>query len=256
MAWLKIGDIAFDADLVVFDKDGTLIEFEYAWGRQTVVGVEQLTTAVQGDDTLRMDLYRSLGYDIQSQRTMRTGPLATASLAKIYTIAAIVLYQHGFDWDEAEAVVESAFKGAMDAIPLKELVRPVTDVKDLVSALRRASVRIAVVTVDNRVATQETMALIDIEDQIDFLSCGDDPIALKPAPDAVLTACDQLSVEPARTLVVGDTVADMLMAENAGAGCRAGVLTGIGSRDSLIAHADVVLDSIARIRVSSAGRVT
>jgi len=49
---------------------------------------------------------------------------------------------------------------------------------------------------------------------------------------------------------VGDTVTDMLMAERAGVGCRAAVLTGAGTRDSLVIDADVVLNSVAQIRVS------
>jgi len=80
MAWLSVGPLLFDAELVVFDKDGTLIDFEYAWGRQTVAAVERLVAAVKGENRLRDDLYRSLGYDPQTHRTAGTGPLATASI--------------------------------------------------------------------------------------------------------------------------------------------------------------------------------
>ncbi|GAB4533348.1 MAG: HAD family hydrolase [Anaerolineae bacterium] len=250
MSWLHVGPEAFDADLVVFDKDGTLIDFEYAWGRQVVAGVERLLTAVGGSNTLRQDLYRSLGYDAQTGRTDGTGPLAMASMEKLYTIAAAVLYQHGFTWDEAEAHVGNYFEAGMASIPLREVVRPVANVKALLAGLQGANVRVAVVTTDDRLPTQETMALLGIEGLVDFLACGDDPIPLKPAPDAVLQACAHLGIEPARTLVVGDTVTDMLMAARAGAGCRAAVLTGAGSRDSLVAYTNLVLNSVAQIRVS------
>jgi HAD superfamily hydrolase (TIGR01509 family) len=250
MTWLWLGPITFDVGLVIFDKDGTLIDFDYAWGRQTVAGVERLVTALEAGDTLRRDLYRSLGYDPQAGCTDGAGPLATAPMEKLYTIAAAVLYQHGFGWDEAEAHVENLLKAEMAAIPLSELVRPAADVKTLLSELRAADVRVAVVTTDDRSPTQQTLALLGIENQVDFLACGDDQIRLKPAPDAVLTACAHLGVEPAHTLVVGDTVTDMLMAERARSGCRAAVLTGAGDRDSLAAHADVVLNSIAEISVA------
>ena len=250
MARLSLGPISFDADLVIFDKDGTLIDFEYAWGRQTVAGVERLVAGVRGDVALRRDLYRSIGYDPQAGRTDGTGPLATAPMDKVHTIAAAVLYQHGFGWDEAEAHVENLLKAEIAAIPLSELVRPTADVKPLLGELRGARVHVAVVTTDDRAPTQQTMAFLGIENLVEFLACGNDPIRLKPAPDAVLNACAQLGVEPARTLVVGDTITDMLMAERAGAGCRAAVLTGAGRRDSLSAHADVVLNSIAEICVA------
>jgi phosphoglycolate phosphatase len=253
MTWLNLGSVPFDADLAIFDKDGTLIDFEYAWGQQTVAGVERLVAAVGGGDALRRDLYRSLGYDPQAGHTDGTGPLATASMVKLSTIVATVLYQHGMGWDGAEAHVKNSFEAGMAAIPLRELVRPAADVKALVNDLRRVNVRVAVVTTDDRSPTQETMALLGIEDQVDFLACGDDPIPTKPAPDAVLKVCAELGVEPGRTLVVGDTLTDMVMAERARAGCRAAVLTGVGTRDSLTPHADVVLNSIAEIYISKRG---
>jgi len=250
LAWLSVGHLPFRADLVIFDKDGTLIDFEYAWGQQTIAGVERLVAAVDGSDILRWDLYRSLGYDPRFRRTAGTGPLATASTAQLYTIAATVLYQHGLGWNEAEAQVKNSFEAVMATTPLSEFVRPVADVKSLVNELRKAKVRIAIVTSDDRSITMEMMTLLGIEDKLDFLACGDDEIPLKPAPDAVLSACAQLGVDPARVVVVGDTVTDMVMAERAGVGCRAAVLTGAGSRDSLAAHADVVLGSIAEIHVT------
>lgn len=250
MTRLSVGSASFDADLVIFDKDGTLIDFERAWSQPTVAGINHLIAAVGGDEALRRDLYRSMGYDPQTGHTDGTGPLATAPTAKLYTIVATVLYQHGFGWDEAEAYVKNSLESVMTTIPLRQLVHPVTDLKSLLSDLHEANVRVAIITTDDRSATQETMALLGIEDQVDFLACGDDQIPLKPAPDAVLNACTHLGVELARTLVVGDTVTDMVMAERAGVGCRAAVLTGAGSRDSLVAHADVVLSSIAEIRVS------
>jgi phosphoglycolate phosphatase len=253
MTWLRLGPKTFDAGLVIFDKDGTLIDFDYAWGRLTVVGVERLVSALEGGDALRHDLYRSLGFDPRTGRTDGTGPLATAPMEKLYTVAAAVLYQHGFGWDDAEAHVENLFKTEMTAVSLSELVRPVADVQSLLSQLRAADVRIAVVTTDDRSPTQQTLALLGIENQVEYLACGDDPIRLKPAPDAVLAACAHLEVAPAHTLLVGDTVTDMLMAERAGAGCRAAVLTGAGDRDSLAVHADVVLNSIADIHIAPPG---
>jgi phosphoglycolate phosphatase len=250
MTWLNLGSIFFDADLAIFDKDGTLIDFEHAWGQQTVAGVERLVAALQGSDALRRDIYLSLGYDPQTRRTEGAGPLATAATAKLSTIVATVLYQHGLGWDEAEEHVKNSFEAGMAAIPLRELVRPVADVKALLSDLHKADVRVAVVTTDDRASTRAMMALLGIEDQLDFLACGDDQIPAKPAPDAILKACTHLGVEPGRTLLVGDTVTDMVMAERAGAGCRAAVLTGVGGRDALAAHADVVLTSIAEISVA------
>jgi beta-phosphoglucomutase-like phosphatase (HAD superfamily) len=46
MARLQIGPVPFDAGLVAFDKDGTLIDFEFMWGRLAATWVEHLAAAI------------------------------------------------------------------------------------------------------------------------------------------------------------------------------------------------------------------
>jgi phosphoglycolate phosphatase-like HAD superfamily hydrolase len=65
----------------------------------------------------------------------------------------------------------------------------------------------------------------------------------------LLAACEKLDVAPSRTAVVGDTVADLLMAQRADAGFEAAVLTGAGDPTQLRVHARVVLASIDEIAV-------
>ena len=61
-------DASFDADLVAFDKDGTLIDFEFMWGRLAVAWVKRLSKHMDLRG-LEQDLYGSLGYDPQRHRT-------------------------------------------------------------------------------------------------------------------------------------------------------------------------------------------
>ena len=245
MALLKIASLPFDADLVAFDKDGTLIDFEFMWGRLTVAWVNRLTA----DEALRQELYRFLGYDVQQQRTEPQSPLAIATTGQILIIAAAVLYGHGIPWPEAEERAQSAFRQAAADLPLADLIRPTGDVAGLMEQLREASVRVAVITTDHRAETEETLRILGIAHLVDLLICGDDDLPPKPAPDTLLLTCDKLGVKPARVVVVGDTVADLLMAQRAGAGLRVAVLTGAGDPALLAAHADVVLRSIDEIAV-------
>jgi hypothetical protein len=50
-------------------------------------------------------------------------------------------------------------------------------------------------------------------------------------------------------------MADLLMAERAGAGFRAAVMTGVGDPEQLQAHSDVLLDSIDEMAIVRARRV-
>jgi len=250
MAKLWLDNEAVDTDLVVFDKDGTLIDFELYWGQRTRRCGERLIERVGGDDALRTALFSSLGFTTTGQ-TADDGPLATATMPKIYTVATVVLYQHGIGWDDAEAHVRAAFALCMGATPTAGLVRTLSDVPDLFRCLNRAGVKIAIVTSDDHTTAVETLALLGVSDLVSVVVGGDDGIPMKPAPDAFLHVCEQLSVSPARAVMVGDTVADLMMAGRAGAGVRLAVLSGVGSRDELAPHADLIAASIDDIQIAS-----
>jgi phosphoglycolate phosphatase-like HAD superfamily hydrolase len=239
--------VSFDAGLVVFDKDGTLIDLESMWGRLAVTWVERLT-ADAGDESLRRDLYCALGYDAQRQRTRPQSPLAIATVQQLRTIAASVLYRYGTPWTDAEDRTRSAFAAHAD-LPLADLIQPAGDAAGLLGRLQAAGVRVGVITTDQRAETEETLCIMGIAHLVDHVVCGDDGLPWKPDPDTLLVTCEQLGVEPARTAVVGDTAADLLMAQRAGAGLGVAVLTGAGEREQLEAYADVVVGSIDEIVV-------
>jgi HAD superfamily hydrolase (TIGR01509 family) len=247
MARIMAGGQEFDSDLVAFDKDGTLIAFDVMWGRLAEAWVE----AVAGDDqALAEDLYHSLGYDRGRRRTLPQSPLSIATTGQLQALVAGGLYRHGLSWPEAEDRTRLAFQKAEQDLPLTDLVHSAGDVGGLFARLRAAGIRLAVVTTDHRAETQETMRLLGIEELVDLLVCGDDGLPSKPAPDMLLAACEGLGIEPGRTVVVGDTLGDLLMAQRAGAGLRVAVLTGAGDPQMLARDADVVLQSIDGIDVA------
>jgi phosphoglycolate phosphatase len=247
MARVQFGAVPFDAGLVAFDKDGTLLDFEVMWGRLARTWVEHLAAAA-GDEELRPDLYRCLGYDLPRERTLPQSPLAIATTGQLLAIVAGTLYRHGIAWPEAEDRAREAFEvGAQ--LPLAGLVRPTGDVAGLFQRLRNSGVRVAVVTTDYRAPTEEALHLLGVAHLVDALVCDDDGLPSKPAPDLLLAACHAAGVEPARTAAVGDTLADLLMARRAGAGLRVAVLSGAGDVEQLSAEADVVLPSIDGITV-------
>jgi phosphoglycolate phosphatase len=247
MALVLFGSLPFDAELVAFDKDGTLIDFDFMWVRLAETWVKYLTPN-PGDIELRQELYRSMGYDPQRQWTDPLSPMAMATTDQCQTILAAVLYRFGLPWPEAQDRARRAMQAGAE-LPLPSLVRPAGNVAGLVEQLKRAGARVAVVTTDLRDVTVETLHMLGIAHLVDHLVCGDDGLPSKPAPDTLLATFRQLGVEATRTAMVGDTVADLLMAQRAGAGLRVAVLTGAGERAVLSDLADVVLQSVDEIVV-------
>lgn len=244
---MQFGDREFGADWVAFDKDGTLLDFEWMWGRLAEAWVERLAGAA-GQETLRQELFRSMGYDPGRRRTEPQSPLAIATTTQLQTIVAVTLYRQGLSWPEAEDLARLAFETGQE-LPLASLIRPAGDVAGLLARLQGAGVRVAVVTTDLRADTQETLRLLGADHLVDVLVCGDDGLPSKPAPDMLLAAAQGVGLDPAQCAVVGDTLGDLWMAGRAGAGLKVAVLTGAGDPALLAQHADVVLGSIDEILV-------
>jgi phosphoglycolate phosphatase-like HAD superfamily hydrolase len=239
---VHFGDRPFDADWIAFDKDGTLLAFEVMWGRLAEAWVDRLTGEA-GQETLRQELYHSLGYDPIQRRTKPQSPLAIATTGELQTIVAVTLFREGMPWPDALERARLAFE-AGDELPLVDLVQPAGDVAGLFAQLQDAGVQVAIVTTDSRSDTEETLRLLGVDHLVDHLVCGDDGLPSKPAPHMLLAAGQGLGQDPGRCAVVGDTLGDLRMAQQAGAGLKVAVLTGAGDPTLLTEHADVVLESI------------
>ena len=234
-------------DLVVFDKDGTIIGFGEMWSGWAVVLAEALTAAT--GRPVAEPLYAMLGFDPATGAVTPGGGLAATPMARLRDRTREVLLASGVSEADAERALETAWH-APDPVGL---ARPLTDLHALFDRLRDGGLRIAVATTDDREPTERTLAALGLAGRIDATVCADDGIAVKPAPDMVLHLCAMLGIAPARTAVVGDTAADLRMARAAGAGLTLGVLSGVGGRADLEPLADAVIASVEELQAGVAG---
>jgi len=228
-------------DLVVFDKDGTLIDFQFMWRGWLAMLTERLER--ETGLVLGADLHALMGLDPATDAILPHGLLAATPMARIREHLVDFLVGRGQAPEAAEHAVAAAWAPPDPVL----LARPFTDLVALFTDLRRSGRRLAIATSDDRLPTERTLDALGIAGLIDGLACADDGRPSKPAPDAVLALCAVLGVPPARTAVVGDAPADLRMGRAAGAGLVIGVLTGVGDRASLDVLADVVLESVAEL---------
>ena len=230
-----------DIDLLVFDKDGTLIEFHLMWGGW----VDRLAARLEATTglALRDGLYALLGVDAATGVVHAHGLLAATPMSRIREAVEAFVADAGAGPERAEAAVDAAW----DAPDPVALARPVTELGPLLARLRERVGLFAVATSDDRDPTLRTLAALGIEREFADLACADDGIPNKPAPDPVLRLCERLGVPPARTAVVGDSPADLRMGRAAGVARTIAVLTGVGDVETLEPLADVVLPSIAEL---------
>jgi phosphoglycolate phosphatase len=229
-------------DLVVFDKDGTLIDFHAMWSAWPEALASGLEAATGRD--LRGHLFAALGYDEMTERAVASGYLAATPMARIRDATRDILLGAGLPPAQADAALESAWH-APDPV---ESATAITDLVDLFAALRSNGRHVAVATSDDRAPTLRTLAAFGVDGLVEVALAADDGLPVEPAPDMVLAICERLAIPPARTAVVGDSAADLAMGRAAGVGRCIGVRSGVGTDDDLAPLADVMLASIAELR--------
>lgn len=230
--------------LAVFDKDGTLIDFDAMWGGWVQDLSERLR--VELGTPIGTELHRAIGFDPATGRAVASGPLAAMPMTAIRHLVERVVVSTGRGGEDAEAIVSRCWHPP-DPV---SLAHPLADLPALFARLRARGTRIAVATADDRAPTEATLAALGVSALVDVLACADDGRPIKPSPSMVLDVCRRTDVEPARTALVGDAPADLKMGRAAGVGLRVGVLSGVGTTRDLAPLADVLIASIAALHIA------
>jgi phosphoglycolate phosphatase len=246
---LQIANLRIAPRLVVFDKDGTLISFDTMWRSWFDRLLHALAAETELSEKTRQGFAETLGYSLATGMWDPLGPLTLASTREVNILMAGALYRYqGKTWDEALALVNRAEQRARLALP-SDLAQPIGDVRALLQQLVDHGILVALATTDSRASTVRTLENLGIAAYFATIVCGDDGLPLKPAPDMAFEICDQLGVSPRQAVMVGDTVADMTMARQAGFGWAVAVTSGALRAEMLAPYADLVIPNIHAIRV-------
>ena len=96
---------------------------------------------------------------------------------------------------------------------------------ELVRAVHRAGVPIAVVTSALRTWVDEALEFVGVADLVSVVVSAEDVSAGKPDPAGYLAACERLGVDPATVVAFEDSVSGVTAAASAGIARVVGVLT-------------------------------
>jgi len=229
--------------LVVFDKDGTLIDFQMMWGSWTEQFAWRLEMASK--QPLREALFDALGYDYIRRRVHSGGALCCTPMRNLRTLGENVLKESALKLSqkEAEDMVTSIWQ-MPDPV---STARPLADLPRLFASLRAMNMKIAVCTTDDHGAAVNTLKALNVDHLVDVVVGGDDPIPPKPSPEQLYHICFKCGVSPHDTIMVGDTSTDMKLGLAAGAGLSVGVLDGASSIPDLAQYADVLIPSVSKL---------
>lgn len=219
---------------ILFDKDGTLIDFEATWGP---VNQRIGLLAARGDAELACAILDRCGVDPLTGKTRPESPLAIAAANEI----ADALIEAGSLLTKME-LMEGLHRLFADAAGTAVAI---THLPTLFSTLRSQGFKLGVASSDSADAVARTIATLGLESLVDF-HCGyDSGFGPKPEPGMIMAFCTALELQPHQLAMVGDSTHDLGMARAAGAGLTIGVLTGTGTQETLEPLADVLIPSIA-----------
>ncbi len=218
---------------VLFDKDGTLLDFGRTW---EPVNRRAALHAAGGDAALAQRLLRACGMDPETGRVEADSLFAASSTGEI----ARAMIDHGARVDLAaltETLDRFFVDGAADSVPL-------TDLAGLFSKLKERGLKLGIASSDNEASIRLMAERTGIAELLDFVAGYDSGHGVKPGPGMIHAFADAVGIEPRHVVMVGDNTHDLHMARSATAGLAVGVLSGTGAREHLEPIADHVIDGV------------
>ena len=218
---------------VLFDKDGTLVDFDETWGPTTHAVIHALAA---GDPELMRAQAGVLHFSLDARRFLPTSPLIAGSSAS-----------YGHLWGEALGRTDFVeLKSEIDRLTAEESLKALTPIGApaiALGALKAMGLRLGVSTNDSEASARRQIAALGLDEAIEFIAGYDSGYGGKPEPGMVLAFARHLGISPSAIAMVGDSLHDLDAARAAGA-LAVAVLSGPAKREVLAPRADHLVDDI------------
>jgi phosphoglycolate phosphatase len=229
-----------DIQAIIFDKDGTL-EDSGDYLRNLAQKRARLVDAQipgVGEPLL-------MAFGVQDGRLNLAGLQAVGSRYENEIAAAAYIAETGRGWSEAMQIVHQAFT-EVDRVMESTPAAMFPGCREAIASYARAGFKLGILSA---ATTSQVVKFAEYHQlQADFQSLlGSDREFAKPDPRLFHLACQQLGVNPDRTLMVGDGSWDMSMARKGGAAGCIGISWGRAGQ--ALAGADLTISDLAELRV-------
>ena len=216
---------------IIFDKDGTLFDFQSSWGASTF---DFLSSLSDGNSTTLEDLGHALRFDLK-QKVFFPDSIFIAGTARqtMDLLRPIIPNQTEGDILEKQQLSYSN----LEQIPVKNLHGILKQLNDLGYLLNIA-------TNDLKDSTLTQLKKFDIANFFIEVIGSDSGYGAKPEPSQLLEIARAVGLKASEAVMVGDSVHDMIAARKANFKAI-GVLTGVATKKDLQPYSDVVFNDIS-----------
>nr|WP_281418562.1 HAD family hydrolase [Ancylobacter oerskovii] len=217
----------------MFDKDGTLIDFDRTWG-PAAGGV--MARLAGGDAAVLSRLHEVSHYLADHERFLQTSPLIAGSSRQYGPLWAQVLDRPA---DEALFV-------EIDELFIEEgqaHLAPLGHPREALARLARLGLPLGIATNDSERNARIQADILGLTELLAAIYGHDSGFGSKPLPGMVRAFAERAGVPVSAVALVGDTHHDLLTAKAAGA-VSVLVRSGPGPIDAFAGEADLVVDDV------------
>ncbi len=228
---------------IVFDKDGTLLDFDALWLPVAEGAINAVMQKYGLPPQTKDELFESVG--VFDGETDITGVLAGGTYQMMADCFKTVLKSHGicFDADEFDGFTVEAFHGSFGK---GEITPACKGIAVFFEQLKNTGVKIALITSDDRFGADRCLDKFGIAKYFDEIYCADG--IHKPKPDPYYMNCfaKKYGLQKNELCMVGDTYVDCDFA-TASDVMMIGVARSKQNRAKLLKRTENVYDDISMI---------
>lgn len=233
---------------ILFDKDGTLIDFNSIWIPLAFELTNQLLDSCAAE---------KMGSEHKKILLQRIGIRADGSVipGSIYASGtqddfADILYRSarelGFCLPQYDSFLEEVSNQVKSYMfTHRHFIRPVPKAYETLAALAKMGFILGVSTSDSEENTRFCLGETEMLQYFSYIGCPSRCISPKPSGDIFQDFMDRFELTPQEIAVVGDTSVDIAFAKSNHAALAIGVLNGTGKKEELSEDADILLPTIA-----------
>ena len=252
MADIKIGrEVIRAVQLVVFDKDGTLIDVHTYWVNMIKFRAELVADRLGLGAKEKLGLIESMGVDTGLWKIQPEGPVGLKK--REIVLEAGVEYLKTLGIPDQTGLFGEVFREVDEnsSEHFDEIIKPLDGLYELFEGLKKNSCLIAIATTDRTERAWLAMRHVGIEDSIDFIVGADSVKESKPAPDMANLIANRLGIPKESSVMVGDAVSDVQMGVNAKFRASIGVASGLTRAEKLLEITPFVISGIAELKVQA-----
>lgn len=231
---------------ILFDKDGTILDNDLLWVPVGNDIADRVAELYQLNPVERNAVLRAIGFD--GPDLISNSPLASGTVGDVTNAVEAAMCAFGRNKQDLFALKQQITEAIEYAIQKHaHLIRPLGNVRKLFDCLKTHGIMIGLATADLYNTTMICLKELGIEADFQFIGTDDGKSRPKPHADLLENFCETCGLENREVAVVGDSVVDMQMGVNGGAGLLVAIVPGRDKTKPSAQGAQYVMETIQEL---------